>query len=920
MRKPKYYETQKEVLERKKALLKQYRVSKNASQPEKETASSQQSNSAPATDPADTISRDSPSWKKLRSGASGLKYFSRACASQELKLQPCANSLVNTILDAACEGGVHLCLVWPARVDSLALLHGMASLERNFSRDLRGMRSVLFPGTNDTRNALQHVLVDRERYSNLFRSLWVNVGGKHELRSHTYSESFQAALSALNDIRTYHPEVANPSLGELVPCFLCRQGSSVWTSVATIPLERSLKKVEKLAHRRDVRGRVESEWGDPEKAPGALMVMHFSTRKDSWKKAFIALGLHDRCKPEVILLDATSRAENTDYNSVRRIPDFLRLAYDSGLKDVGSVVITDDPKTFFVLRSRLGELKLHPEAKVWVAESEDEEAILSPNPLPADWMPQQRSNANFNVHIVDRDASQIALALHRLARESGSEESASHQAIVAACLYVLRLSNLPAGYLDLTAESADGVDDYSSQRNAWTTIKLGLRAVLQSGILNHRRGDAEKAFTKTEELIDAWTDATPMAGKLLAAVQKSAMEGHDGLSIVLPNKKYIRLAHRFLQRKLKQHWVSVEPRLDWHTLSSVSKTLTGEHERRNFLFVGVNRNVLRLLVTHPDIPHGTTVLFAYSHAESLLTTLNGLKDLEALKPYRGRLGLLAQQLDRRLKEIPSPLSIGKLGEMRMTFTFESARAGTTDEQVYYKFELEGGRAAYASSRLYRYNPNEDPFFQATAASSVAEGDFIFEMSDDLRGELESVLDIESGGLGSVIYPERAFLRLYHNDVKNRCELLFKATSRRSLAREIHTKMVEIDKGATACRLGRVYYWLALQAEGDTRPHAPKDAKFFKLFCKALQIDEEEAIKYWNFIRNARRLNQNLGRELSARYAEILFQPESASIYRKIPEAVVKRLQQQALRCVYRVERVVPPIDKTNPQSAQLRTT
>ena len=83
-------------------------------------------------------------------------------------------------------------------------------------------------------------------------------------------------------------------------------------------------------------------------------------------------------------------------------------------------------------------------------------------------------------------------------------------------------------------------------------------------------------------------------------------------------------------------------------------------------------------------------------------------------------------------------------------------------------------------------------------------------------------------------------------------------------------------------------------------------KFFVLFCRALDLSEADALTYWNFIKNARRLNQNLGRALAAQYAEILFQPESAVAYRKIPLDVVKQLQQDALDCVFRVEGVTPP--------------
>ncbi len=801
---------------------------------------------------------------------------------------------------------MHLCLAWPVRFDSLVVLHALANIERNYARDLRGMRSLLYPGTYTSRAALQGALADRVQLSDFYRSLWSIENEGVKVNAHTRSQSFEAMLGALNDIRVHHAEVENPSLGEIVPAFMYEASQRAWTSVVNSPLERSLKKVERLAHRRNIRDKVNAEWGDSSKAPGALMVLHHTARKDTWKEALSAPALRGEGKPEVFLLDATSSADQTSYSAVRRIPDFLRYAMDNGYQDVGSVVITDDPKTFFVLRARLNELKLKPMTHVWAAEGD--EAVLSANAVPGDWTPEQRSNANFSVGIVDRDASQVALAFQKLLHEAGNEESASHQAVMGAYLYILRLSNMPAGYKDLTAEAAEaGEEDFGSQRNAWTPVRLGLQAVLQSGALNTKRAEADKAIARAERLIDDWVDATPMAARLLAEVKKHAVEGREGLSIVLPNKKYILLAHRFLQRKLGNQWATAETRMDWHTLSSVAKTLTGERHGRHFAFVGVNRNVLRLLVTHPDIPHGTAVLIAYKQAESTLTTLTSMKEVEAFKAYRGRMGLLAQELERRLKEVPNPLAIGKLGEITMTFRLEdNSYTQASGEQAYHQFELEGGGRAYASGWLYRYEPDEDPFFLRAAASSIREGDFIFEMSDELRSKLEAALQLNSDGLGSVVYPERALLKLYHDDVKSRCDLLFKATKRSALAREIRAKMVEIDPKVVECRQSRVYYWLALKAEGDTRPHASKDAKFFKVFCKALGISDEQALQHWNFIRNARRLNQNLGRELSARYAEILFQPESAVAYRKVPEADIKRLQQDALRCVYRVERVIPP--------------
>ena len=847
-----------------------------------------------------------PPWGRLHSGDAKLKLFARSEDKQELQLQPWTHELVDIMLEAADEGGINLCLLWPVCFSGLALLHSLVNIERNFAKDLRGVRTLLYPGTRASRIVSQSILANREQLSDLFRSLWVSKDGVHNIESYTQSASFEAMLNALNDIRCHHPEVDNPSLAELVPSFTYTPEQHDWAATARFPLERSLKKVDRLAHRRNIRKQVNDEWGDPMNAPGALMVLHRNTKKSDWKKALSSDALKLDGRPEIFLLDATSAADQGNHSSVMRIPDFLNFSIKNGYGNTSSVIVTDDPKTFFVLRARLKKLKLNYKTKIWAAEAD--EAILSAQALPASWKPKQKSNANFKVNIVDRDASQVALSFQRLAKEAGDEDSPNYQAVIKACFYVLRLSNMPAGYRDLTADASEtGEDSFVNQSTAWTPVLLGLKGLLESGALNAKRDEAEKAISKAENLIDMWTDSTPMAAKLLNEVQKHAIKGRDKLFVVLPNKKYIQLAQRFLQRKLGELWVMAEKRLDWQTLHTVNKMLADDCKTSHFIFIGINRNVMRLLITHPDIPHGTTILITYKQAETTLTTLNSMMSIEAFKPYRGRMGLLAQQLEQRLKEIPNPLDIGKLREMKMMFNLESDDKPTTlVDQFYYKFELEDGDHTYAAGWLYRYEPDEDPFFRRVAASSIHEGNFIFVMSDELRIKLESVLQLTNDGISSVVYPERVLLKLYHDDINRRCDSFFKATKRTALAKEIHAKMVEIDSIADECKPSRIYYWLDLQADGDTRPHAPKDSKFFKIFCKALQINDVDALNHWNVIRSARNLSQDLGRELSARYAEILFQPESAIIYRNISETITKQLQQEALRCVYRVEHVVPP--------------
>lgn len=851
--------------------------------------------------------REERPWASVRCGDAPVNYQARA-SEDRIVPQPWARALVSTLLAAADTGEVALCLVWPAKLTGLPLLHAMANIERVFAKDMRGLRTILYPGTHASRAQLQSVLVDRKDLNSLFCSLWIEQdSGVHETQTYTSSPAFRAVLLALNDITHSNNEVSNSSLAELVPTFVLDQNEKIWKASAADPLQRTMSKVKNRAIRSELRQRVNLEWGNPDKAPGSLMVMHHTLKKESWRTALAAQALKGQGCPEVLLLDATDAARRTNYGSVNRIPEFLRFARENGFSDKGAVIVTDDPKTFFVLRSQLRDAVGALKTKVLAAESE--EVVLSASPFAADWQPAQRSNSNFRVGIVDRDASQLALTFQRLTASAGSEESPTYQALLETCMYVMRLSNMPAGYADLTAAASDVREgDYGSQQNAWTPIKLKLAAALDSGVLNQVRDAVERAIARADKLIDDWNDATPMASRVLAEVRKHADVGRQGISLVLPSNRYVLLAHRFLQRKLGASWTAVEERIEWHTLSSVGKTLTGDRKGKHFAFVGINPDVLRILLTHPQVPHGTAVLLAYRQAESTLTTLTSMKEVDAFKAYRGRIGLLAQEIGRRLAEVPNPLDINKLREMSLTFKFDdNSHNGQSGEQAYHTFELEGGSRAYASGWVFRHVPDEDPPFRRAAATAIQPGDFIFDMNDELRAKLESSLQLNGEGVSSVVDPIRTLLKLYHDDVQRRCVLLFKATKRSALAREIHAKMVELDPKAEDCRPGRVYYWLDLQAKDDARPHASKDSKYFKIFCKALGISDEAAEQHWGFVRNARRLNQYLGRELVARYAEILFQPESAATYRKVPDGVIHALQQEALHCVYRVERVVPPL-------------
>lgn len=847
-------------------------------------------------------------WKAVRISNSSFRYYGDD-AKTEIFLQPWAKELVNVALEAAEHGGINLCLLWPAELNHVPILHSIANLERNKAGDLRGLRTLLFPGTHTSRLALQTTRVHREELTDIYRSGWTTGKEGTAFNASTRSMSYEAVLEALNDIEIWSNPAIDPTLGVLTPCFIHDADQNNWASSARNQLEAAVRRVNRLANRRDVRDRIAPEWSDLASAPGPLFVVHGGATKKAWKSVLTDSSLQGGGRPELLLLDATSSAAKSNQNAVRRIPEFLQASREHGLESSGAVVVTDDPRTFFVLRARLAELKLPFQETVWAVEAD--QALLSETPRNGDFKPELRSNANCRVGIVDRDATEVAAKFQRLATEVGSDDHPGNRLLTEAFLFILRLSNMPAGLCDLGAELAEREgDSFSASKFSWPSVVVELRAATESGVLSSKRLQVERAIDRAQQLISAWGESTPMAEKLLADVLEHA-RGRAHLSLILPNRSTIALARRFLARRLGDCWAEIDEHLEWHSLSSFTFTLDGEHRNRHYIVVGFNQRVMRLLLTHPGLPHGTSVLLPYKQAEGALKTLKGMKEIAAFMPYRGRIGLLIQELERRLKELPPPPEFVKGGEFVTAFDFrEGTKTAGAGEQSYYRFDLDGGGRMFASGWVYRYDIEDGPAFRRTAARDVSVGDLVFDMSDDLRSRLEESLQVTGNWTGGANYPERQLLKLYHDDVQARCAQFFPgATNRAALAREILGKMSSLGSEATECRAERIQYWLDLGDQSDQRPHAPKEAKHFRLFCQALGIGTEQTEVNWAYVRSARRLSQDLGRELALRYAEILFHPESAIAYRKVPASEIAKLQNEAVRSVYRVIRVTPPESK-----------
>jgi hypothetical protein len=820
-----------------------------------------------------------------------------------LQWQPWAADLVKALLARADDKKLSLRLLWPAEARDFVILHAAASLSRAFERDLQGLRTLYYPGSNATRLALDKVAVDRRQIQTLWKNLWGGGTRSEHLDALRRSAAFESVLTACNDVALYNPEERPPQWRELVPTFNFDPSTSEWQSSRVQPLDRLIRKVAKLARRKDLREAIDRPWRDRFEAPGALFVLPRGTKRKHWKDALTCGRGKCGVAPDVLLIDASARVQNVDSVATKRIPDFLETAYKAIGSRIGALVVTDDPATYFALRTQLTKPDQPLDCAVYAAEGDAAESLFSANAKSVSWAPQLRTPINFTVTILDQDAANLALKFGRIADAMREAGAGLEELFRAAQQFLMRTSHLPGGFLDLLSDDAEE-QDYLSRQLEWQRVEGPIAAALQTGVLNTQRGQVEAALVKAHEHIEKCSNGTPLALKLREQVERYALRSTEGLTIIFPSLSDIAVAQRFLDRVLGLKWPQVQTRLECITLRTASETLHSRSEEKRLVVVGLNRSVLRLLMTHKEIPAGTHLLIPVQRAIGVVRTLEGLSATEALKPYKARTSGLRATLQQRLAEVPHLANLTRAFDSQsLTLPRPTSQGTLPSDPRAFRISFEDGRYINVAGFVYRYDAADGTGFTRIQVRSIQPGDLIFDMSDALRDQIEEALGASAGLVGSS--PQRKLLLMYHRAVSAGINTLTSASTRQGKVQAIKAKMIELDRASADLSEGKLQYWIDLR-EDVSAPHGARDHQEFMLFCRALGIEPSSAELYWYSVRATRTQNQTYGRQLAACYAEILFQPESAQVYRAISPAAIPRLQAEATECVFRVVKVEAP--------------
>lgn len=837
--------------------------------------------------------------------------------------QPWLHAIVDGTLATAASCDIRLTLVWPGQVESLGLIHALATLERMAIGDKRGLRALLYPTTRMSFSPLAHFLVDRDKLLTWARHYLTVAAGVASPLPGRDDQNKDMMLMALQSARNAAPESDMPMLSEVLPHFDWDRGARSWGHYGDKFLRRSkdaLQRTHKRAlFRKEEDGRI-TQLGNPELAPDALFaISHLASpreRREAVKSK--ALRGKDR-QPELVLFDLTRAMQlRAERPLVRLSTELIKELSEAWKAPFGFMIVTDDPKAFFIVRKHLTEKPPPRPLQVQTIVTAPRGPGLSSSPLPRDWQPDQVSLKHFRVCILDQEAVEVAARFWSLAEklDPGSDAAVECRKTAA---YLLRLANLPGGYRDFTAWMASQAFTDLVQRDmSWSACVYTLNALIERGAVGAYAEDARRALGRATQLVETYGDMTPLAARLAKEIGADATKSKNITVVLFRFSSDISVARSYLERYAHYpHGVSFKDfagRVSLRNHRELPEILGAIARPTKFIFVGLPDETLRLLVSSEDVPADSVVIVDYRRAHDVAVGLRALKTIDTYKAYRGRISGLAIEIAKRLNELPSAIDLDKLDRMQVPRLSLSTAAAEHSRSIEipgsWKIELEGGRRISVGHRVYVYDPDGITLFRHEDVERLQAGDLVFVMSDVLKDMLETALIaaghavIRGASLADIV-------REYHRLVLANAKRIYGDLESAPLARRISARMVELNVAAKSVSLNRIDYWLDVRESStptstDRKPHSTRKKADFVAFAQALEIPENLIEYYWIMTSGQRIALQEAGRELAERYARVLFSEESAEAHYKLPRSTILTLQREAVQSTYRVLRTIPP--------------
>lgn len=844
----------------------------------------------------------------LKCGGTAMRLYQDHARTSLVPANPLAR-LVDVYLEAAANMTAHQVLMWPVAPQVLPLVHALATMEHWNVGHKAGIRGFFFPAKDNTFNPLNHLALDRDDLARHAQELY---------KTKSLPDKDPVLFRAVNT-----KEVL-PTINDLIPHFRRLKKGDVWVPYEDRLLEHTLKKVNRYSEKAALRSSC-AILGAPRTAPDALFALGYQLDRDDLREGFRTLEKVGR--PDVCLVNATRafRLRVPTWQGLLR--QFFRAFLDAYPEErPGLVVVTDDPGVSFRIRELIQKeveraTKHNPKTvplrlafKPLACQDAGELGqCLKPQGSAEQAAPEPRQ---FRVEVKDADAARVVKSLYQIRKDLNLDEQVARP-LSEAATFLHKLAALPAGNRDVETWLDEREADAGLRRKlAWSTPRGALVEFIARGHAGACENKLESTLKVADKLVENYFDATPMAMALVAEVGAAA-GGGTRVTIVFTRPLLGLLAERFLRR---QSFANGKAYADIaRHLQLISTKQLREHARSGwatrYVFVGIDDEALRVLMTENGIPSDSVLLLTHRTALYTRWTLKPIFDQDEFLRFKPRLEHILRQLDSRLNEHDVPL-LRTDDFVLPSFDFSASAPSREDDSAAWRIVLEGGDPLYRSpgANAYVYDPiadfNSKSGFIPKEVRSLEAGQQLFVMSDALRDEVEDVLQ----RAGVPIEHDKPFeqtLRLYHQTIIHNLNHCFPGKNLAAQVVALKDQLVE-QFPDQAKDFSNVRHWVNLGYAPETpfdvlRPQAPRHFKVFAAFTSTLGLSTADAAYFWQAAIHPIRVNRRIdGRYVSDVYARILFEPESAIVHAKLSPTDIASLFAGARSNVYTIVAVEAP--------------
>lgn len=881
---------------------------------------------AAASRPSDSSSAPKalrPAPRNLPPAAMGLPLWADD-ATTSLKVASSVEALAAQLLHAAQTKHSGLVMLWPGSLRSLGMVHAVACAARWHQGDKQGMRTLVYPAKSNFLQALNHAHIDRAALVRLAQHLVEVKPNPAVTVARPEKDPFWLAL---NSVSADASGDIHPTLAELLPHFFADREFQSWKACDGDLLRYVKARITDVDHRRALSSLSLRALGEIDNAPDALLAVSWKAAEHDIRQAM--RSLRNGRQPDVLLLDATRALRRDNPSWKTNLVKFLDCAWDVWRERIPPVLIViDEPH----LRTQLLQefekrAKKQSPAAAWLLGSGFPVHGVVCAVTGDSLMPVARSESlspeprQIVVEVADTEAANVIELLYRVRRDVTNPTWG--EAMDQAAAYLSRLAALPSSTRVLVNWLGEADVPMAVRQNyAWPVYKSKLEAIRNDPAFEERVR-LKRVIDKGEEMWRNYENGTPLA-RMLAELIEQRTRGTEKCCLVFTKPTARRLAERYFET-----YDGYPEGAGFEVLRDCvrfvgSRNLESEvdaHRKETLIFVGLDEASLRMLILEPRISSPAYVLLTRRNAAYLKATIKAVRALSGFTTLSSRLDVLFQQLP----DFPDidEYTLFKRGDFVLpTFSFEQGLSSIVrDHEEHdpnaWEFVLDSGVSVKRSpaTRAYLYDPalahTSTRGFKGVSVSDLQEGDRLFVMTLELRELTEAALK----EAGVPISHDRRFeedLRRYHRTVRDLASQVPGATLslRAAYVHEAITR--ELGPRGVPPAEGTVRAWLDVErfagrSFDDAKPGAPRSEGHFKAFAKTLAMDDIHAVYFWKaVIQPLRGVRRADGRRLSDVYAEMLLEPESTVVHRRLRPTVVQMLFERAKENVHHIEAIHRP--------------